>query len=205
MSGSTIVRAKVFDPGLAPGVTLSRNYTLLASDVVNFNSTLPLIIINTFGQTVRDGTRIPANARFIDTLGGRAALTGVADYDGWAGIALRGLQFARLSQTFLRVCETQDEVGASASASLLGFPKDNDWILYAPYTDKSLMRDFLAYELHGRMGHYSVRTRFAEVFVDSSRGKLTMGDYLGVYVFEEKIKRGRGSSGHRVAVAHRRP
>jgi hypothetical protein len=63
--------------------------------------------------------------------------------------------------------------------------------LYAPYTDKTLMRDFLAYELHGKMGHYSVRTRFVEVFVDSSRGKLTMSDYAGVYVFEEKLKRGK--------------
>ena len=190
MSGSTTVRAKVFNPGLTPGATLSRNYTLLGSDVVNFSSNLPLIIINTFGLGVRDGIKIRANALFIDTIGGRAALTGAPDYDGWARIAVRGsssLGFPKHSYAF----ETQDEAGASANASPLGFPKDNDWILYAPYTDKTLMRDVLAYELHGKMGHYSVRTRFAEVFVDSSGGKLTMADYAGVYVFEEKIKRGR--------------
>src|SRR6266480_518519 len=190
MTVSTIVRAKVFDPGLQPSATVSQNYTLLGSDVVNFSSNLPLIIINTFGRGIPEGVKIRAHARFIDTLGGRASLAGAPDYDGWSGIALRGsssLQFPKHSYAF----ETQDEAGEGANAALLGFPKDNDWVLYAPYTDKTLMRDFLGYELHGRMGHYSVRTKFVEVFVDGSRGKLTMGDYAGVYVFEEKIKRGK--------------
>ena len=79
-NASIVVRAKVFDPGLQPSATVSQNYTLLGSDVVNFNSNLPLIIINTFGRSVPDGLKIPANARFIDTLGGRASLTGAADY-----------------------------------------------------------------------------------------------------------------------------
>jgi len=187
---STVVRAKVFDPGLQTGPTVSQNYTLLGSDVVNFNSNLPLIIINTFGRGVPDGFKIPATARFIDTLGGRAALTGAADYDGWAGIAVRGsssTMFPKHSYSF----ETEGESGDDRSVSLLGFPKDSDWILYAPYTDKTLMRDVLAYELHGKMGHYSVRARFVEVFVDSSRGKLNMSDYAGVYVFEEKLKCGK--------------
>jgi hypothetical protein len=189
-NASTVIRAKVFDPGLQPGASVSQNYTLLGGDVVNFNSNLPLVIINTFGRTVPDGIKIPSYARFIDTLGGRAALTGAPDYDGWAGIALRGsssLGFPKHSYAF----ETQGETGDDRSAPVLGFPKDSDWVLYAPYTDKTLMRDFLAYELHGKMGHYSVRTKFVEVFVDSSRGKLTMGDYAGVYVFEEKLKRGK--------------
>ena len=190
MSESTMVRAKVFETGLQPGATVSQNYTMLGDDVVNFNSNLPLIIINTFGQSTKEGFKIRANARFIETLGGRAWLTGAADYDGWAGIAVRGsssLQFPKHSYAF----ETQDEAGDDLKVSPLGFPKESDWVLYAPYTDKTLMRDFLGYELHGQMGHYSVRTRFAEVFVDSSRGKLTMSDYVGVYVFEEKIKRGK--------------
>src|SRR6185369_11273395 len=190
MSASTVVRAKVFDPGLQPSATATQNYTLLGSDVVNFNSNLPLIIINTFGRAVPDGIKIPANARFIDTPGGRASLTGAPDYDGWAGIAVRGsssLGFPKHSYAF----ETEGETGDDRSVSLLGFPKDSDWVLYAPYTDKTLMRDFLAYELHGKMGHYSVRTKFVEVFVDSSRGKLSMSDYAGVYVFEEKLKVGK--------------
>ena len=90
MNGSTVVRAKVFDAGLQPGATVSQNYTLLGSDVVNFSSNLPLIIINTFGRSIPDGTKIRANARFIETMGGRAWLTGAPDYDGVAKRVMRG-------------------------------------------------------------------------------------------------------------------
>src|SRR5205823_12906657 len=48
----------------------------------------------------------------------------------------------------------------------------------------------LAYEWRNKMGRYAPHTRFVDVFVSSS-GKLTMEDYLGVYVFEEKIKRSK--------------
>ena len=30
--------------------------------------------------------------------------------------------------------------------SLFGMPKESDWVLYAPYTDKTLMRNVLAYD-----------------------------------------------------------
>ena len=70
-------------------------------------------------------------------------------------------------------------------------PKDSDWVLYAPYSDKTLMRDVLAYELSNKMGRYAARTRFVEVFLNRSGSKLSKRDYAGVYVFEEKIKRGK--------------
>ena len=89
--------------------------------------------------------------------------------------------------------DERPEVGA---AVLLGLPKESDWVLYAPYSDKSLMRDVLGYELSNQIGRYAARTRFVEVFLNDSRGKLTQRSYLGVYIFEEKIKRGK----NRVAI-----
>ena len=64
--------------------------------------------------------------------------------------------------------------------ALLGLPAENDWVLYAPYSDKSLMRNVLAYYLANRMGRYASRTRFCEVVLD--------GDYQGVYVLMERVK-----------------
>jgi hypothetical protein len=74
--------------------------------------------------------------------------------------------------------------GNSQDKSLFGLPKESDWVLYAPYTDKTLMRNFLAYTMSREMGHWSANCRYVEVVVD--------GDYKGVYVFMEKIKRGSG-------------
>ena len=59
-------------------------------------------------------------------------------------------------------------------------PEDDDWILYAPYNDKALMRNVLAYETARSLGRYAARTRFVEVWHD--------GRYHGVYVLMEKLK-----------------
>jgi hypothetical protein len=67
------------------------------------------------------------------------------------------------------------------NVSLLGMPEESDWVLYAPYSDKSLLRNVLAYQIARSMGRYATRTRFCEVVLN--------GEYWGVYVLEEKIKR----------------
>jgi hypothetical protein len=53
-----------------------------------------------------------------------------------------------------------------------------------------LLRDVIAYELSNQMGHYASRTRFVEVFVNEEGGALSMRHYMGVFVLEEKVKRG---------------
>lgn len=66
------------------------------------------------------------------------------------------------------------------NTDLLEFPYENDWILYAPYSDKSLLRNYLTYSLARKTMTYAPRTKFAEV--------MHNGYYLGTYVFSEKIK-----------------
>jgi hypothetical protein len=80
--------------------------------------------------------------------------------------------------------ELRDALGASVDKSIFGMPKEADWVLYAPYTDKTLMRNFLAYTMSNELGHWAAHCRFVEVVVN--------GDYKGIYVFMEKIKRGSG-------------
>ena len=96
------------------------------------------------------------------------------------GIEIRGSS----SQMFPKkqfAIETQDNNGNNNNVSILGLPPENDWILYAPYSDKSLIRNYLAYKLARDMGRYSSRTRFCELLVN--------GDYKGLYIIMEKIKR----------------
>lgn len=57
-------------------------------------------------------------------------------------------------------------------------------MLSAPYSDKSLIRNALAYRTARRMGRYAPRTRFVELRLN--------GNYRGVYVLTEKIKLGDG-------------
>ncbi|MBK6281614.1 MAG: CotH kinase family protein [Draconibacterium sp.] len=77
--------------------------------------------------------------------------------------------------------ETRFSNGSNNSVSLLGLPKENDWVLHGPYSDKSLMRNALAYSIGNAMGNsWHPRTRFVEVEIN--------GEYRGVYLFVEKIK-----------------
>ena len=191
LTNSTLVRARVFDQGAPAGPAVSQTYLLLDADVLSFSSNLPLLVINTFGQSLSHQAPAPVSVRLIDPgPGGRSRLTSQAAFEGRATLKIRGtssLQFPKHSFSF----KTKDESGASLKASLLGLPADSDWILYAPYPDKTLMRDVLAYDLSRQMAHYAPRTRYVEVFATRSEHKLRRQTYLGVYVLEERIKRGK--------------
>ena len=143
---------------------------------------LPIVVINTNGQNIADDPRITCDMGIINN--GTGAINSLNDsfndYDGKISIEYRGSS----SQTFPKksyALETQDINGNNNNVSLLGMPVENDWILYAPYSDKSLMRNFLTFKLGEKMGNYSPRTVYCELVVN--------GYYKGIYVLMEKIKR----------------
>jgi len=153
----------------------------LISQVTLDSTNLPIIIINTNGQVIPDDPKITVEMGII--YNGPGEMNYITDswndYDGVAGIELRGstsLNFPKKSYTF----ETRDAAGNNNNVSLIGLPEENDWILYAPYSDKSLMRNVLMYELSNRMGNYASRTRFCELILND--------EYVGVYVLIERIK-----------------
>jgi hypothetical protein len=190
IAATTLVKAKSFEPGMAPSISASQTYTLLDNSLAEFSSNLPLVIINTFGQQISKAEPVTGSLRIIDPHDKRSSLKGEGDYDGRCDIKLRGYSSLRFPKHSFTVKIRADD-GTSQKASILGFPGDSDWVLYAPYSDKTLMRDVLAYDLSNKMGRWAAHTRFVEVFVSRNGGKLTRRDYVGVYVLEEKIKRGK--------------
>lgn len=188
VASTTVIRARAYVTGLIASPILTRTYTILDSTVANFSSNLPVLVLTTFSAQPNETAAIKVSAMLMGTNGTRAFLNGKPDFDGRGTIKIRGsssTQFPKKSFAF----ELQDELGLDRKVSLLGMPKESDWVLYAPYTDKTLIRDVLAYEFSNRMGTYAPRTRMVEVYVDASGGKLTQSDYVGVYVLIEKIKR----------------
>jgi hypothetical protein len=104
---------------------------------------------------------------------------GRTHYRGRIGIERRGQSSQRFPKKSWSV-ELRDRTGDNRDAALLGMPADDDWILYAGYNDKTLMRNVLAYSVARRLGRYAARTRFVEVRLN--------GRYRGVYVLMEKLK-----------------
>ena len=158
-----------------------------------FTSNLPIVIIDTSGQWIRDEPKIPASMKIIyDKSGGRNTLNSRhIDFEGKIGIELRGKTSLRFPKNQYGV-ETQDDAGNDKDVSLLQLPAESDWVLNGPYSDKTLMRNYLAYAFSNRIGRYASKTKFVELFLNE-RGDKTIKDrhYVGVYLLIEKIKRGK--------------
>ena len=132
------------------------------TNLAGFSSTLPLVVINTFGHSVPALSNAPVWMQVINLgTNQRASVQGAAEFSGPVKIKLRGFSSLRQPKKSYAV-ETLDAAGGPADVPLLGMPADHDWILYAPYSDMSLMRDVLAYGLSSQLGHYASRTRFVE-------------------------------------------
>ena len=146
----------------------------------DFSSTLPIVVIDTDGKEIIDEDKITGHMGVIYKGRGKRNLItdNFNEYDGYIGIEIRGSS----SQMFPKkqyAVETRDEDRNNLNVPILGLPEENDWILYAPYSDKSLIRNCLAYKLYRETGRYTSRTRFCELFLND--------DYKGLYVFMEKI------------------
>jgi hypothetical protein len=185
---TTLLRATCFEEELAPSAAATRTYTMLDDDLLRFSSNLPIIVIDSFNQPITYVDYSEASIRFIDAKDGRATLLRPADLDARCDLKRRGytsLRYPKMSLTL----KTRDDDWDKLKAPIFGLPSESDWVLYAPYVDKSLIRDALGYDLSNQMGRYAPRTRFVEVFLHRYGGKLGYRDYQGVYVFVEKIKR----------------
>ncbi len=112
------------------------------------------------------------------------------DFEGKIGIEIRGKssQFYPKKQYGFK---TWDEKDNDLDVSLLQLPADSDWILYAPYSDKTLLRNFLAYDLSNKIGRYAVRTKFVEVLLNETGDEEIAKHYMGVYLLTERIKVGK--------------
>lgn len=102
------------------------------------------------------------------------------NYNGRIGIELRGSSSQALPKKPYGLTTLKSDNITNNNVSILGMPKENDWILNSLAFDPSLIRDFLSYELYKNIGYYSPREMYCEVIVN--------GDYKGLYIFMEKLK-----------------
>lgn len=152
------------------------------------DSNLPIVVINT-----DNNANIPDEPKVLGTMkiiwhqdGSRNYLTDIdnpefLNYDGRIGIERRGSSSQDVWPKKAYGLETLlDDDVTNNNVSLLGMPKENDWILNALAFDQTGMRNVLSYELSKKLGQYASRRVYCEVMIN--------GSYNGLYVFMEKIK-----------------
>jgi hypothetical protein len=165
------IRARVYQDGLLPGPPHSGAYLRLLTNVLDFTSTLPVLVMETFGRN------LPTSAHdwFVhlslhEPINGKTSLTNPPTLTTRAGYHVRGSTSSGFPQTPFAV-EFLDEFNEERSLSPLGLPADSDWVLYAPNMyDPVMLHNPFIYQLGRDIGRYSPRTRFVEVFLSRSRG-----------------------------------
>ena len=157
------------------------------------SSNLPIVIITTDNypnstqpQEILDSPRVLGNMKIIKHPDGtRNYMTDVntpafINYNGRISIEIRGSSSQTLPKKQYGLSTLLTDNVSNNNVSLLGMPSENDWILNGMGYEPSLIRDYLFYNLARQMGEYASRTVYCEVVVN--------GDYVGLYVFQEKIK-----------------
>jgi hypothetical protein len=150
---------------------------------VNFTGyNLPLVIINTNGLEIPDEPRIVAEMGIINNGEGKTnkETDNRNEYSGKINIERRGESSSGFKKKSYSL-ELQKGDGSNNNVSILGLPEENDFVLYGPYSDKTMIKNVLSYQLFGLTGRWAPRTRYVEVILN--------GDYRGVYVLTEKLKR----------------
>lgn len=141
--------------------------------VSNYSNKVPNVYISTKGNTIVNEPKVQSiiQIQFGDTIVFRSNI----------GIEYRGSTSFRLFDQKSYGIELRDAVDNDTDSVIMDFPKQSDFILYAPANDKALIRNTLIYDLSNQIGMYAARTKYVQLYID--------GEYLGLYVLMEKIKR----------------
>jgi hypothetical protein len=148
-----------------------------AVSIIGRDNGIPVIIIDThFDSEINDkATDIPAQMKIIDS---KSNPLDDGLYIG--GITIRGR-----GNSSWHMPKRGYNIALPAEAGLLGMAPFKTWLLAANFADKSLMRNYTAYEFYRDLGaEFSPRNRFIDLIIN--------GDYLGTYTLGERIKVGAG-------------
>ncbi len=163
---------------------------------------LPLVVIDTRGQKV-PGEVTQARDRF-----GQMTYTKAPDGDTTVCVDLKvidnetannhpGDKEAFSTDCRLRVrgnssrrfpkvpyaLEFVDDKGENRNISVMGMDAHHQWVLNGPILDKSLIRNYMWYNIAGELMDYAPNVRFCELLVD--------GQYEGLYLMAESVTGGK--------------
>ena len=167
-----------------------------SSDV--FCTHLPLIQIDTGGVDipgkVYDGdflnptvtesgeTQLLCSIKLTDNAAENNHLSDPASAESRAYIHVRGKSSRDFDKPGYQL-DLVTEEGLNNPLALAGMAAHHEWVLHGPFLDKTLIRNYMWYNIAGECMDYAPNVRFCEVMVN--------GEYMGVYVLAENITAGK--------------
>lgn len=170
------------------------NYPPDNENVQLTKTNLPIVWITVNGNIIDRYERITAHMKIIDNGDGQLNYADTVahpgqhiDYEGYIALRYRGNSSFSASDkkpySFRTLNAPLEEGGTKVKVRIMGMNKDNNWAILAPYNDKSMMRDLLAFELARPWMDYTPTGKYCELFLD--------GTYYGVYIMCEVVSKGK--------------
>lgn len=161
---------------------------------------LPLLIINTGGkpipgEPILDENRqeigftaaetgenmLPVGVRVIDNAKSNNHPVDAPALTSSALLRIRGNSSRYFDKKSYLLRLTKED-GSHADRAVMGMDPHYEWALHGPYLDKSLIRNYMWYNIAGEIMEYAPNVRFCELILD--------GAYQGVYLATETITSG---------------
>lgn len=100
-------------------------------------------------------------------------------------INIRGRSSREFDKKSYRITLIHDD-GVNNNQPVMGMDAHHEWVLHGPFLDKSLIRNYMWYNIAGECMEYAPNVRFCEVVID--------GSYQGLYLMTESITNGYDGS-----------
>lgn len=100
-------------------------------------------------------------------------------------INIRGRSSREFDKKSYRITLIYDD-GINNNQSVMGMDAHHEWVLHGPFLDKSLIRNYMWYNIAGECMEYAPNVRFCELVID--------GSYQGLYLMTESITKGYDGS-----------
>ena len=165
---------------------------------------LPLLEINTGGQTIpgnpiRDENHVTID--YVTSENGESRInvsleiTDHADTNNHPGdtptvssaalFNIRGRSSRKFDKKSYRITLVNED-GTNNNQPVMGMDAHHEWVLHGPFLDKSLIRNYMCYNIAGEMMEYAPNVRFCELILD--------GEYQGLYLMTENASKGYNGS-----------
>ena len=165
---------------------LANTKEIKTDNVDEFNTHLPIVTIDTKGLKIpgesRDGSTIKTDVKIFDTQEQRNNyLSDTPALETIAVTRIRGAS-SRLfdKKNYLLKFINEDET--KNKKSVMGMGEHDEWVLHGPFLDKTLIRNYMWYNIGAEIMGYAPNTRFCELFINN--------EYKGLYVMMDSISVG---------------
>lgn len=131
----------------------------------------------------QDGSKtISCQVKVMDGEGQNHHPTDQPTLESAAQIRIRGNTSRLFDKKGYLLLLTQDDGVTNRNEELLGMAAHHEWALHGPYLDKTLIRNYMWYNVAGEWMDYAPNARFCEVLIN--------GEYQGLYLLVETITNG---------------